>query len=115
MDSLPTGDVAPGAVDNGSGTVALLVLAKAFAQFSWNRTIEFVAFGAEVRCMHVVLLVGRMLCADARIFSRADNLLTVQDAMSLSVRRSKAFTGVRNTFAAHKRTAFMLCLRCAWT
>ena len=52
MDSLPTGATAPGAVDNGSGTVALLVLAKAFAKHSWNRTIEFVAFGAEEQGIH---------------------------------------------------------------
>ena len=52
MDSLPTGATARGAVDNGSGTVALLVLAKAFAKHSWNRTIEFVAFGAEEQGIH---------------------------------------------------------------
>jgi Zn-dependent M28 family amino/carboxypeptidase len=52
MDSLPTGDIAPGAVDNGSGTVALLVLAQEFAKHSWNRTIEFVAFGAEEQGIH---------------------------------------------------------------
>jgi Zn-dependent M28 family amino/carboxypeptidase len=52
MDSLPTGATAPGAVDNGSGTVGLLVLARAFAKHSWNRTIEFVAFGAEEQGIH---------------------------------------------------------------
>lgn len=52
MDSLPTGDLAPGAVDNGSGTVGLLLMAREFAKHSWNRTIEFVAFGAEEQGIH---------------------------------------------------------------
>ena len=47
FDSLPSGDDAPSAVDNGSGTIGVLTLAAVFSQFDFNRTIEYVAFGAE--------------------------------------------------------------------
>jgi Zn-dependent M28 family amino/carboxypeptidase len=46
FDSLPGGALAPSAVDNGSGTIGMIELAQIFAQFTFNRTIEFVAFGA---------------------------------------------------------------------
>jgi hypothetical protein len=52
FDSLPNGDDAPSAVDNGSGTVGVLELAAIFAQFAFNRTIEYVAFGAEEQGLH---------------------------------------------------------------
>jgi hypothetical protein len=51
-DSLPNGNLAPGAVDNGSGTVGVMALAKIFSQFSFSRTIEYVAFGAEEQGLH---------------------------------------------------------------
>ena len=48
FDSLPNGaGPAPSAVDNGSGTLGMLEMARVFAQFAFNRTIEYVAFGAE--------------------------------------------------------------------
>eukprot|EP01052_Picozoa_sp_SAG31_P002391 SAG31_NODE_84_length_27014_cov_3.743006_18_plen_460_part_00 len=52
FDSLPSGNLAPSAVDNGSGTVGVLALAKVFSQFSFSRTIEYVAFGAEEQGLH---------------------------------------------------------------
>ena len=52
MDSLPSSGRAPGAVDNGSGAVAVMLLAKIFARYSFNRTIDFVAFGAEEQGLH---------------------------------------------------------------
>eukprot|EP00041_Stephanoeca_diplocostata_P034128 m.1146498 g.1146498 ORF g.1146498 m.1146498 type:complete len:516 (-) comp24467_c0_seq16:3233-4780(-) len=52
MDSLPSGTTAPGAVDNGSGTAAVMMLAKVLSQYTFNRTIEFVAFGAEEQGIH---------------------------------------------------------------
>jgi hypothetical protein len=52
FDSLPNGNLAPGAVDNGSGTMGVLALAKVFSQFSFSRTIEYVAFGAEEQGLH---------------------------------------------------------------
>ena len=52
FDSLPNGDLAPGAVDNGSGTMGVMALAKVFSQFTFSRTIEYVAFGAEEQGLH---------------------------------------------------------------
>ena len=52
MDSIPSSGRAPGAVDNGSGTVAVMLLAKIFAKYSHDRTIHFVAFGAEEQGLH---------------------------------------------------------------
>eukprot|EP00004_Rigifila_ramosa_P017619 TRINITY_DN42_c0_g1_i6.p1 TRINITY_DN42_c0_g1~~TRINITY_DN42_c0_g1_i6.p1 ORF type:complete len:447 (+),score=128.36 TRINITY_DN42_c0_g1_i6:27-1343(+) len=40
-------NLAPGCVDNGSGTDGVLLLAKAFAGIETERTIHFIAFGAE--------------------------------------------------------------------
>ena len=39
-------------MDNGSGTVGVMVLAKIFSQFSFPRTIEYIAFGAEEQGLH---------------------------------------------------------------
>lgn len=49
MDSTsnqPTTD-APGAIDNGSGTVGVLLAAQAFANVSAHNTVHFVLFGVE--------------------------------------------------------------------
>ena len=46
------GDGPAGAVDNGSGTVGVMALAKIFSQFSFARTIEYIAFGAEEQGLH---------------------------------------------------------------
>lgn len=44
---LDTVEVSPGANDDGSGVVALLVAAKILSQFEFNRTIKFVCFSGE--------------------------------------------------------------------
>ncbi|MCK4364695.1 MAG: M28 family peptidase [Thermoplasmatales archaeon] len=42
-----TVEVSPGAVDDGSGTVAVMAAGYALSQFEFNRTIKFVAFSGE--------------------------------------------------------------------
>ena len=107
MDSLPTGATAPGAVDNGSGTVALLVLAKAFAKHSWNRTIEFVAFGAEEQGIHGSAEYVRRaqqdgvniisaLCMDMIAYSNRYFGVTIEvNHFALALRRGRAQTLLR--------------------
>jgi len=40
-------DKAPGAVDDGSGTAAVLVLAEIFSQYKFKKTIHFIGFSGE--------------------------------------------------------------------
>eukprot|EP00004_Rigifila_ramosa_P017617 TRINITY_DN42_c0_g1_i4.p1 TRINITY_DN42_c0_g1~~TRINITY_DN42_c0_g1_i4.p1 ORF type:complete len:447 (+),score=122.11 TRINITY_DN42_c0_g1_i4:27-1343(+) len=54
MDSTsPNGaTLAPGCIDDGSGTDGVMLLAKAFADVETERTIHFIAFGAEEQGLH---------------------------------------------------------------
>jgi hypothetical protein len=47
MDSRPSGPLAPGADDNGSGSVAVLMAAKLLAPYHFTHTIRFVLFTGE--------------------------------------------------------------------
>jgi hypothetical protein len=47
IDSLPPGPTAPGADDNGSGSIAVLVAAKLLASHPLARTVRFVLFTGE--------------------------------------------------------------------
>ncbi len=47
MDSMPSGLLAPGADDNGSGSVAVLVAARLLAPYHFTHTIRFVLFTGE--------------------------------------------------------------------
>ncbi|MDX2177498.1 MAG: M28 family peptidase [Candidatus Sumerlaeia bacterium] len=71
-DSLPSGSTAPGAEDNGSGTAAVVELAKVFAAMPQpQRSIEFVHFGVEEQG-----LVGSTRYASAiQSAGRAPNLI----------------------------------------
>ena len=47
LDDMPTGSPAPGADDNASGAVAVLVAADVLSQFSWNCTLRFALWTGE--------------------------------------------------------------------
>jgi hypothetical protein len=47
MDSMPPGPLAPGADDNGSGSVAVLMAARLLAPYHFTHTIRFVLFTGE--------------------------------------------------------------------
>ncbi|MBN1878039.1 MAG: M20/M25/M40 family metallo-hydrolase [Anaerolineae bacterium] len=47
IDDLPLGTVAPGADDNGSGVVAVMVAADIFSHYEFERTVRFVFFTGE--------------------------------------------------------------------
>jgi hypothetical protein len=47
MDSMPSGPLAPGADDNGSGSVAVLMAARLLAPYHFTHTIRFVLFTGE--------------------------------------------------------------------
>lgn len=77
--------LAPGAVDNGSGSVGVMVLAEQFARFEFENTIDFVLFGGEEQGLHgsreyvrlaqqvcVVFFICSVFCTDEM------PLLTVQ-------------------------------------
>lgn len=52
FDSIPSSGTAPGAVDNGSGTVSVMVAAIALAKATFERTIHFVLFSGEEQGLH---------------------------------------------------------------
>jgi len=52
FDSIPSSGAAPGAVDNGSGTVSVMVAAVALAKAVFERTIHFVLFSGEEQGLH---------------------------------------------------------------
>jgi hypothetical protein len=52
MDSMPSGSLAPGADDNGSGSVAVLMAAKRLAPYHFTHTIRFVLFTGEEQGLH---------------------------------------------------------------
>lgn len=52
FDSIPSSGAAPGAVDNGSGTVSVMVAAVALAKAVFERTIHFCLFSGEEQGLH---------------------------------------------------------------
>lgn len=50
-DDMPSGPVAPGADDNGSGTSAVLEVARVLSQYTFDYTIKFIAFDEEEQGM----------------------------------------------------------------
>jgi hypothetical protein len=47
IDDMPSGSIAPGADDNGSGSVAVLTAARLLAPYDFNYTLRFVLFTGE--------------------------------------------------------------------
>lgn len=47
LDNMPTGALAPGADDNGSGTVATLLAAELLSQYEWDCTLRFAFWTGE--------------------------------------------------------------------
>jgi hypothetical protein len=47
IDDMPSGTYAPGADDNGSGSVGVMAAAEIFSQYQFDRTIRFVLFTGE--------------------------------------------------------------------
>jgi subtilisin-like proprotein convertase family protein len=58
-DDMPTGALAPGADDNGSGTSAVLEAARVLSPYSFDYTIKFIAFDEEEQG-----LIGSLAYAD---------------------------------------------------
>ncbi len=71
LDNMPTGAVAPGADDNASGSVAVLVAADILSQFSWDCTLRFALWTGEEQG----LLGSADYAADARAAN--ENILGV--------------------------------------
>ena len=47
IDNMPSGNLAPGADDNASGSIAVLAAAEALRKFTFERTLRFVIFTGE--------------------------------------------------------------------
>ncbi len=47
LDDMPGGDVAPGADDNGSGSVGVLIAADILSQYDWDCTLRFALWTGE--------------------------------------------------------------------
>ncbi len=71
VDSVPSGSLAPGADDNASGTVGVLLAAEILAQYEWDCTLRFVAFTGEEQG----LLGSAAYATDA--YNNGDNILGV--------------------------------------
>eukprot|EP01062_Namystynia_karyoxenos_P059941 TRINITY_DN51375_c0_g1_i1.p1 TRINITY_DN51375_c0_g1~~TRINITY_DN51375_c0_g1_i1.p1 ORF type:complete len:501 (+),score=190.04 TRINITY_DN51375_c0_g1_i1:76-1503(+) len=52
FDSIPSSGNAPGAVDNGSGSSSVMMIAKAFAQHKFERTLHLICFSGEEQGLH---------------------------------------------------------------
>lgn len=71
LDSLPSSGPAPGADDNGSGSVAVMTLAEIFSTQDFERTLRFVFFTGEEQGLY-----GSKKYADA-VSSAGDNIVAV--------------------------------------
>ena len=70
-DDMPSGNIAPGADDNGSGTCAVLEAARLLSPYLFDYTIVFIAFDEEERGLY-----GSHAYADS-CFDRSDSILGV--------------------------------------
>ncbi len=71
IDSEPSGPLAPGADDNGSGSVAVLAAARAMRDFQFERTLRFVLFTGEEQG-----LLGSIAYAN-KVVADGDNVIGV--------------------------------------
>jgi hypothetical protein len=71
LDDMPPGALAPGADDNASGSIAVLVAAEILAQYRWGSTLRFALWTGEEQG-----LLGSQAYA-ARAYSRGERILGV--------------------------------------
>ncbi|MCP4159741.1 MAG: M20/M25/M40 family metallo-hydrolase [Deltaproteobacteria bacterium] len=71
LDSLPSGSLAPGADDNSSGSVGLMIAAEIMKQYDFERTVRFVFFTGEEQGLY-----GSKRYAD-KVASDSDNIVAV--------------------------------------
>ncbi len=71
LDDMPSGGVAPGADDNGSGSVGVMLAAELFDQYWFQKTIRFVFFTGEEQG-----LLGAQAYA-AKVQADGDNIVAV--------------------------------------
>lgn len=71
LDCMPSGDIAPGADDNGSGSVAAMIIAELFVKRAFERTIRLVFFTGEEQGS-----IGSSIYAD-KILNDNDNIVAV--------------------------------------
>jgi len=71
LDNLPSGGIAPGADDNASGSVGVMVSAEMLSQHSFNRTVRFVVFTGEEQW-----LLGSTAYSDL-VYQSGDNIVAV--------------------------------------
>lgn len=69
IDDMPSGTYAPGADDNGSGSVGVMTAAEIFSQYQFDRTIRFVLFTGEEQG-----LLGSGAYADL-VYNRGDTIV----------------------------------------
>ncbi|NIM17120.1 MAG: M28 family peptidase [Candidatus Aminicenantes bacterium] len=78
LDDLPSGGIAPGADDNASGSVGVMVSAEMLSQQSFNRTVRFVVFTGEEQW-----LLGSSAYADL-VYQAGDNIVAVYNMDMIS-------------------------------
>lgn len=71
LDDMPSGAIAPGADDNASGSVAVLLAADIFTQYEWGCTLRFAFWTGEEQG-----LLGSQAYAQ-RAYNQGDNILGV--------------------------------------
>jgi hypothetical protein len=71
LDDMPSGGIAPGADDNGSGSVGVMLAAQLFDQYWFKKTIRFVFFTGEEQG-----LLGSQAYA-AKVYADGDNIVGV--------------------------------------
>ena len=71
LDNMPSGSLAPGADDNASGSVGVMVSAEILTQYAFNRTVRFVVFTGEEQS-----LLGSNAYSDM-IYQSGDNVVAV--------------------------------------
>ncbi len=71
LDNMPSGSIAPGADDNASGSVGVMVSAELFTQHQFHRTVRFVVFTGEEQW-----LLGSSAYSDM-VYLDGDNIVAV--------------------------------------
>ncbi len=71
LDDMPTGPIAPGADDNASGSIGVLLAAQVLSQYHWDCTLRFVTFTGEEQG-----LLGSDAYAQM-VYDNGDNILGV--------------------------------------
>jgi PKD repeat protein len=78
LDDMPSGGLAPGADDNGSGSVGVMVSAEMLSQQVFNRTVRFIVFTGEEQW-----LLGAQAYSDMA-YQAGDNIVAVYNMDMIS-------------------------------